>query len=238
MMMHAGPLYGASPPRFHSSAALMAAREQQLQHLMMQQQQQQQQQHRGGQLLPGGAVAVTGFPSTAGWMIQTNESNVADASSPSRSLRVIHTGLVGPVSSLDSSVLSGRGGLLASPGGGGAASAAGGDDKTAYQVRGTFITEITELDVLCGRGGRSNHWPGNKRYRRVISEMKSAYKTSEGRKSKTGLSRSIVDHVLGYGGRFVREEEESGRYYVLSKAEARVKTSQALREGKDLKWTG
>jgi hypothetical protein len=67
--------------------------------------------------------------------------------------------------------------------------------------------------------------------------MKETYKSSEGRKSKTGLSRAIVDHVLGYGGRFVREEEETGRYYVLTKAEARVKTSQALREGKDLKWT-
>jgi hypothetical protein len=228
-MMHAGqvlhPVYATASPRFHGSAALLAAREQQLQQFMMQQQQQQ----RGAQLLPVGSVAV-GFPSAA-W-IQTNESNVADASSsPSRSLRVVHTGLVGPAA-LDSGMMR-AGGLVASPGGG-----AAGDDKTAYQVRGTFINEITELDVLCGRGGRSNHWPGNKRYRRVISEMKNAYKSSEGRKSKTGLSRSIVDHVLGYGGRFVREEEESGRYYVLTKAEARVKTSQALREGKDLKWTG
>jgi hypothetical protein len=38
-----------------------------------------------------------------------------------------------------------------------------GEDRTAYQIRGTFIDEINDRDVLCGRGGRSNHWPGNKR---------------------------------------------------------------------------
>jgi len=111
------------------------------------------------------------------------------------------------------------------------------EEKTAHDARSTYVDEVTDLDVLCGRGGRSNHWPGNKRYRRVVSEMKERYKTSEGRKSKTGLSRSIVEHVLQYGGRFVKEEEDTGRYYVLSKTEARIKTSQALRESKDLKWT-
>lgn len=243
-MMHAGPmlhpLYGAPSARFHSPSALLAAREQQLQQLMLQQQQQQQQLQQqflqGGLSGAGAAVAALGGGYPSQW-VQTNESNAAEAS-PSRSLRVLHaTTTAGSGAGLSS----GRtGGHLASPGqgGGGTTSIEGGEDKTAYQVRGTFVGEITELDVLCGRGGRSNHWPGNKRYRRVISEMKAAYKSSEGRKSKTGLSRTIVDHVLGYGGRFVREEEESGRYYVLTKAEARVKTSQALREGKDLKWTG
>ena len=100
-----------------------------------------------------------------------------------------------------------------------------------------YIEEVREADVLCGRGGKSNHHPGNKRYRQVVSEMKQMYRSTEAKKSKTGLSRAIVDHVCEYGGRFVKKDESTGQYYVLSKAEARKKTSQALRETKALKWT-
>jgi hypothetical protein len=100
-----------------------------------------------------------------------------------------------------------------------------------------YVDRIRDLDILCGRGGKSNHHPGNKKYRQVVSEMKNTYRSTEARKSKTDLSRAIVDMVCEYGGRFVRKDEPSGRYYVLSKAEARKKTSQALRETKILKWT-
>jgi hypothetical protein len=100
-----------------------------------------------------------------------------------------------------------------------------------------FIDTIQEWDVLCGRGGRSNHHPGNKRYRHVVSEMKMMYRRSEAKAIKTDLSRAIVEHCCNYGGRFIKNDSKSGRYYVLTKAEARKKTSQALRETKALKWT-
>jgi hypothetical protein len=100
-----------------------------------------------------------------------------------------------------------------------------------------FIDTIQEWDVLCGRGGRSNHHPGNKRYRHVVSEMKMMYRRSEAKAIKTDLSRAIVEHCCNYGGRFIKHDSKSGRYYVLTKAEARKKTSQALRETKALKWT-
>ena len=100
-----------------------------------------------------------------------------------------------------------------------------------------YVDNIRESDVLCGRGGRSNHHPGNKRYRRVISEMRYMYRNTAAKSNKTDLSRAIVDHVCQYGGRFIKKEESSGRYYVLTRGEARKKTSQALREAKTLKWT-
>ena len=86
-------------------------------------------------------------------------------------------------------------------------------------------------------GGKSNHHVGNKRYRQVVSEMKNMYRSTEAKTVKTDLSRAIVDHVCSYGGRFVKKDEASGKYYLLTKAEARKKTSQALRETKALKWT-
>ena len=109
-------------------------------------------------------------------------------------------------------------------------------DSDAVPHNMVYVDTIRDTDVLCGRGGRSNHHPGNKRYRCVVSEMKSAYQMQEAKCNKTDLSRSIVDHVCQYGGRFIKKES-TGRYYVLTRGEARKKTSQALRETKVLKWT-
>lgn len=100
-----------------------------------------------------------------------------------------------------------------------------------------FVDEIRENDVLCGRGGKSNHHIGNKKYRQVVSEMKQGYRGISAKTAKTDLSRQIVDHVLEYGGRFLKRDASSGRYYILKHNEARKKTSQALRETKVLKWT-
>ena len=114
--------------------------------------------------------------------------------------------------------------------------------QTSQTAAGTkesplYIEKPREWDVLCGRGGRSNHHPGNKRYRQVISEMKARYRNIEAKSAKTDLSRAIVEHVFGYGGRFVKLDKPSGKYEVLSALESRKKTSQALRETKELKWT-
>jgi hypothetical protein len=113
----------------------------------------------------------------------------------------------------------------------------GSPTPTTTMGRKVYVDTIRDTDILCGRGGRSNHHSGNKRYRHVISEMRQAYKTITGKGHKTDLSRAIVDHVCSYGGRFIKREESTGRYFVLSKGEARKKTSQALRESKTLKWT-
>jgi len=100
-----------------------------------------------------------------------------------------------------------------------------------------YIDAIREEDILCGRGGRSNHHYGNKKYREVINEMKMKYKMVERKLAKTDLSTAIVEYVYNYGGRFIKEDEKNhGKYYLLTPAEARRKTSQALRENKDIKW--
>lgn len=100
-----------------------------------------------------------------------------------------------------------------------------------------YVDEIREWDELCGRGGRSNHHQGNKRYRQVVGEMKASYRSIESKSEKTDLSRAIVEHVYSYGGRFIKMEKATGRYYVLTVSESRQKTSQALRETKVMEWT-
>jgi hypothetical protein len=99
-----------------------------------------------------------------------------------------------------------------------------------------FVQEVRENDILCGRGGKSNHHPGNKKYRLVVSKMKMNYRKMGSKMLKTDLSRAIVEHVYGYGGRFLKYDTASSQYVVLSPTDSRKKTSQALREMKEVKW--
>ena len=110
-------------------------------------------------------------------------------------------------------------------------------DSTMPGGKRQYIDQVLETDVLCGRGGKTNNHGGNKRYRQVIDDMKVMYKSTQDKGLKTDLSRAIVEHVYSYGGRFVKRDEKMDRYYVLPKSEARLKTSQALRESKKSKWT-
>jgi hypothetical protein len=97
--------------------------------------------------------------------------------------------------------------------------------------------KIGDWDVLCGRGGESNNFIGNKKYRSIVNERKDEYRAIplKQRKAKTAFVRSIVQHVNNCGGRFV-DIGDNGRYFVATMERARKKTSQALRETKELKW--
>ena len=89
--------------------------------------------------------------------------------------------------------------------------------------------EPTDIDCVLGRGGKSNHHPGNKRYRTEVQKLQKWYKASD-KSEKTDLSQCLVNIVHQYGGRFVKQEKSTGRWYVVSNLVARRKASQALRE--------
>jgi hypothetical protein len=122
--------------------------------------------------------------------------------------------------------------------GGGASAAMLMPQAVAHHRDQAYYTDrLLQWDVLCARGGASNHHPGNKRYRQLVNEMKAKYQNMDEKSAKTDLSRAIVDHVSNYGGRFVKFDKPSNKYYVLSAAQARKKVAQALRETKQLIWT-
>merc|ERR1711988_890822 len=66
-----------------------------------------------------------------------------------------------------------------------------------------YVTPNKDLDVLSGRGGRSNHWPGNKRYREEIENRKAWYKLVD-KDDKTKLAQDLVDYIKTYKGRFLQ----------------------------------
>jgi hypothetical protein len=91
--------------------------------------------------------------------------------------------------------------------------------------------EPTELDILGGRGGRSNHHPGNKRYRTEIENLKEWYSKIEDKDEKTDLSQCLVDFCHSYGARFLERDDKG--WYIAENIVARRKASQALREDSD-----
>mmetsp|Transcript_3338 Transcript_3338/g.4980 ORF Transcript_3338/g.4980 Transcript_3338/m.4980 type:complete len:264 (+) Transcript_3338:89-880(+) len=97
--------------------------------------------------------------------------------------------------------------------------------------------EITDMDVICERGGKSNRHDGTKRYRGMIEKYKPEYQSLTAKTAKTNLSRKIIFQIQKDGGRFLKKDEQSGQYFVLSPVETTKKVSQAMREKKALKWT-
>lgn len=98
---------------------------------------------------------------------------------------------------------------------------------------------IQQWDILPGRGGHANNYDGNKRFRQVVEKMKPTYKNCKNKTDKTALSNAIVDYVTEYGGRFLKRRKGATSrkdYHVMTRQESRRKTSQALRETKELKW--
>jgi hypothetical protein len=91
-----------------------------------------------------------------------------------------------------------------------------------------FVSK-TNLDVLLGRGGCSNHHPGNEVYRRHILGLQKKYKELS-REEKTEFSREAVECVRDRGGRFLNREFKGGPWYIVTDVTARQKVSQALRE--------
>ena len=98
----------------------------------------------------------------------------------------------------------------------------------------TVTANITSHDVLCGRGGGTNTQIGNRRFRALVQEFQPTYLLCR-RKEKPLLARTIVLIIRNRGGRFLRKDEVSGMLYEVGDEKAEAKTSQALREGLDVR---
>mmetsp|Transcript_14685 Transcript_14685/g.25884 ORF Transcript_14685/g.25884 Transcript_14685/m.25884 type:complete len:918 (+) Transcript_14685:243-2996(+) len=93
------------------------------------------------------------------------------------------------------------------------------------------ITEPGENDCLFGRGGGTNHHPGNKRYRKMVEDRKGKYLTSK-RLDKPLVAMGIINdwRALDPPGRFLKQDSKTKFWDDVGDKKAREKTSQALRE--------
>lgn len=96
------------------------------------------------------------------------------------------------------------------------------------------LTDIAEPginDCLFGRGGGTNHHPGNKRYRTIVEDRKETYLTSK-RLDKPMIAMDIITEWRGQDppGRFLKQNDITKLWDDVGDKKAREKTSQALRE--------
>lgn len=93
------------------------------------------------------------------------------------------------------------------------------------------IKDPHDNDVMYGRGGGTNHHPGNKQYRKMVEDRKLEYVNSK-RLDKPLVALEIIRLWRGQvpPGRFLKLDEKTGLWNDVGDKKAREKTSQALRE--------
>lgn len=93
--------------------------------------------------------------------------------------------------------------------------------------------EPTNLDVLLGRGGQTNNHVGNRVFRHEVQMHQNEYLSAK-KKNKAAIARRIVDIIHERGGMFVAKNA-NGEWEQVPNKKAQEKTSQALREGLDVR---
>lgn len=97
---------------------------------------------------------------------------------------------------------------------------------------GAGIKNPGKNDILRGRGGYTNHHPGNIKFRNAARALRAEYRRAEtGRHEKYLISVELVRNVKAYGGRFL-EKGKDNLWYEMDENAARKKASQVLREEK------
>lgn len=94
-------------------------------------------------------------------------------------------------------------------------------------------TQINARDVLCGRGGGTNNHPGNRHFREVVSAYQPQYITSK-KRDKKFIAAKVVEIIRESGGRFLQKINDV-QWIDIGDKKAIEKTSQALREGMDVR---
>jgi hypothetical protein len=94
-------------------------------------------------------------------------------------------------------------------------------------------SEVTDNDVLAGKGNGVANRPGNMFYTRVIKNHQEAYKSGLNAKIKKAVAQKVLDIIKGQEpeGRFLKPKpDESFKWVIQNESFAMKKITQALRE--------
>lgn len=105
-----------------------------------------------------------------------------------------------------------------------------------YMVPPAMNTSSSDIfprdeDIIFGRGGRTNHHPGNKRLREIVLKYRQTYNKAK-KVDKPKVSKLIVNALRDATppSRFLRMNEETTRWEDVGDKRAAEKVSQTLRE--------
>jgi hypothetical protein len=101
-----------------------------------------------------------------------------------------------------------------------------------YLAEGVELKNVSNHDVICGRGGLGNRHAGNRHYRQIIKDYQVQYLTAQKREKKK-IAFEIMDiiHNLKPPGRFLQKDDATGLFIQIDDKRASEKISQSLREG-------
>ncbi|OEU12105.1 hypothetical protein FRACYDRAFT_244365 [Fragilariopsis cylindrus CCMP1102] len=116
---------------------------------------------------------------------------------------------------------------------------------------GRVYRELTNNDIVFGRGGKANHHVGNVRYRKEIQRFEQCYKSAGTRSEKEWIVETVVHCLQSSNGstttNFLEKEVGTGKgkgnttncsncwWFVVEEDIIRRKVHQALRENRDPK---
>lgn len=90
------------------------------------------------------------------------------------------------------------------------------------------VDDISDTDVLCGRGSRINTHPGNVTYREICQAYMSEYGQAK-KVHKPLVSKRIVQLIKEQGGKFLQRTSVPDQWEEIEDKKAAEKTGQALR---------
>lgn len=85
-------------------------------------------------------------------------------------------------------------------------------------------------DVHCGRGKKNWHHEGNAMFRELIRANISTYREASHKPTKNTIVISIVKSIRENGGRFIKQDKDSGRWHEIGDSQARDKVHHSLRD--------
>ena len=99
-------------------------------------------------------------------------------------------------------------------------------------------SELTDSDILCGRGTKYCSHPGNKKYHSICKAHSNAYRQAKCKDEKTKITRTIVNNLRNSNppSRFIQKGDKSNgstgevEWFDIGDRKAWEKTSQLLRE--------
>lgn len=90
--------------------------------------------------------------------------------------------------------------------------------------------EPRSRDVCCGRGKRNWNHEGNVWFRNLIQANVDRYIFAPTKTDKTAVVVSVVEQVRSEGAFFVKQDDDSGRWYDIGDTQAREKVGHSLRD--------
>jgi hypothetical protein len=90
--------------------------------------------------------------------------------------------------------------------------------------------DLLDFDICCGRGKGKWNSPGNHRFKELIQNFLPEYAEAKAKADKSRIVETVVSLIQEGGGRFVKQDEITGKWYPINSTQTRSKVAHAIRD--------